>query len=409
MKDKTEKYLKRFFQLLFLITILILAVVYGKVGVNAQSLSKTIDGYAHWWYPEGDATDVHRTPSNEILWTSITNDFNGGTELSSWTGQDNRVPIPLTTTKNINGTYSNAFVKQYDMLTLNGVVCSSNCDVDVDFHILWYYYVSNNASNKEAMQSLNISYIIEQYNNVFLNFTDLNSQNWSVKLGTRVANAYTFANSYGMTYALDIEYSLTIYNVHTIDTYSLFIDDINSFWTQSQTLNVVISPELVLGSFDYTTGAYTGGTNGTGGTDEDDDTLIEQQQQMNEKLEDIYSQMLDESNPNMSGLGGSAGWLPAGPVDSVLNLPLSFFNGLNNALSTTCSPVNVPIPFVSQNVVLPCMNTLFNQINGFNTWWTAMGLIASAFILYKYLLHLYKWVDDTLTFRENNWQDWGGI
>ena len=55
------------------------------------------------------------------------------------------------------------------------------------------------------------------------------------------------------------------------------------------------------------------------------------------------------------------------------------------------------------------MSTFYDgiKINSFMDW---VGLIVSGFILFSYLLKLYKWVDDTLTFRENNhFGDWGGV
>lgn len=119
---------------------------------------------------------------------------------------------------------------------------------------------------------------------------------------------------------------------------------------------------------------------------------------------------LSESNVDTSGLNNSVGWLPTGPVDSILNLPLNMLNGLNNSLSKSCAPLNVNLPYVNKNVQIPCLNTIYDQIDGLNTFYTWIGGIFSVLILYKYLLSLYKWVDDTLTFRENNHIDnWGGV
>ena len=139
------------------------------------------------------------------------------------------------------------------------------------------------------------------------------------------------------------------------------------------------------------------------------DTIINQNEQTNENLENIYDSITDESPPNTDGLNGAAGWLPPGPVDSLINLPLSFFNSISRDLGSSCKPVNLPLPYVNKNLTLPCMSTFYDgiKINSFMDW---VGLIASGFILFSYLLKLYKWVDDTLTFRENNHLDnWGGV
>lgn len=132
------------------------------------------------------------------------------------------------------------------------------------------------------------------------------------------------------------------------------------------------------------------------------------QQQTNEKLDKIESSITSEDSPDLDGLNNSVGWLPAGPVDSILNLPLSLFNNLTSVLSGSCQSANLTLPFVNKNIVLPCISTLYEQI-GIQSFLNWIGAIVSALILYNYFLKLYKWVDDTLTMRENTWNDWGGV
>ena len=130
----------------------------------------------------------------------------------------------------------------------------------------------------------------------------------------------------------------------------------------------------------------------------------------NKKLDDLNSNITDSTGPDISALENSAGWLPPGPVDSILNLPLALFNNLTSNLSKSCQAVTLPLPFLAKNLDLPCLNTIFSKIEGLSTWLNIVGSIASAFILFHYLIGLYKWVDDTLSFRENNYLDnWGGI
>lgn len=127
--------------------------------------------------------------------------------------------------------------------------------------------------------------------------------------------------------------------------------------------------------------------------------------QTNNKLDSI----LDNSSPDLGGLNNSDTWLPQGPVDGIIMLPLNFINTLINKIGSTCSSINLPIPFLkNQYLTLPCVSTLFEQISGFSTLYNLIGVIGSVYLLYNYLLKFYKWIDDTLSFRENNWQDWGG-
>lgn len=134
------------------------------------------------------------------------------------------------------------------------------------------------------------------------------------------------------------------------------------------------------------------------------------QEETNKKLDDMKGAITSEDGPKLEGLNNSAGWLPAGPLDSILNLPLSFLNNLSTNLSKTCHPVTLPLPFVDKTLDLPCLSSIYSQIEGLDTWITGISIIASVFILFTYLINLYKWVDDTLTFRENNYIDnWGGM
>ena len=134
-------------------------------------------------------------------------------------------------------------------------------------------------------------------------------------------------------------------------------------------------------------------------------TIINQNNQTNNKLDSI----LDNSSPDVSGLGNTSTWLPQGPVDSIIMLPLNFINTLISKIGGTCQSINLPFPFLdNKTLVLPCVFTLFEQIEGFSTLYDLVGVIGAVYLLYNYLIKFYKWIDDTLSFRENNWQDWGG-
>lgn len=129
----------------------------------------------------------------------------------------------------------------------------------------------------------------------------------------------------------------------------------------------------------------------------------------NNKLDGIQGALTDSSAPNTSGLENSAGWLPAGPLDSVLNLPLSLFNALTTNLNKSCNPINIPLPYVNKNITLPCINTLYNQI-GITSFLSWIGVIVSGLMLYTYLLKLYKWIEDRISLNEtHNVDSWGGL
>lgn len=147
------------------------------------------------------------------------------------------------------------------------------------------------------------------------------------------------------------------------------------------------------------------------------EAIQQQQKEANETMKKVQEEqkktndlLTDDTSPNLD-YDSMLGWLPAGPLDSLLNLPLTFFNSMLNGLGKKCIPVSVPIPYLDKSYQLPCITSLYAKIDGFGTFWDdIVGGIAGALILFSYFLKLYKWVDDTLTYRENNHIDnWGGV
>ena len=144
-------------------------------------------------------------------------------------------------------------------------------------------------------------------------------------------------------------------------------------------------------------------------------TIINNGNATNDKLDDLNKNLTDETPPDFDGLKNSAGWLPKGPVDSIINLPLSLLENIQDNLGKTCQPVSLPLPFVNKNISLPCINSLYSQIEGMTTFFNWCGVVASVFILFRYLIYLYNRVDSTLTLRENTlpgyFEDsmWGGM
>lgn len=129
----------------------------------------------------------------------------------------------------------------------------------------------------------------------------------------------------------------------------------------------------------------------------------------NDKLDNLQGALTDDSSPNIDGLTDSAGWLPPGPLDSVLNLPLSLFNALTTNLGKSCTSISLPLPFVDTNLQLPCISTLYNKI-GISSFISWIGVIVSGFMLYTYLLKLYKWIEDRISLNETHSVDnWGGL
>ena len=140
-------------------------------------------------------------------------------------------------------------------------------------------------------------------------------------------------------------------------------------------------------------------------------TIINQNNETNTKLDNINSSLTDSSPISLDKLNDTTGWLPPGPVDSILNLPLSLLNNLSTNLNKQCTPISLTIPFIDKNnqLVLPCLvDTLSDNIEGFDTFYNWLGLIVSCLLLYRYLMSLYVWVDEALNLNIEMYDDYGG-
>lgn len=123
----------------------------------------------------------------------------------------------------------------------------------------------------------------------------------------------------------------------------------------------------------------------------------------------IQDALTDTTSPDTSSLSNATGWLPPGPVDSILNLPLTILQALTNAFSSnSCQPLVIRFPHISRDIPIPCMSTIWENF-GLLPLFTWIGRVIGGILLYKYLINLYKWVDDTLTMRENNNFDDGSL
>ena len=127
------------------------------------------------------------------------------------------------------------------------------------------------------------------------------------------------------------------------------------------------------------------------------------------KLKDLFNWLTNDDDADVSSAGDVAGWLPAGPIDSIINLPLTMLNNINSSLNKTCSPLEVNLPYVNKTVEIPCLNTIFNQITGLNSFWTWVGMIGSVLILYRYLINLYNYYDKLTDLQANFISDWGSV
>ena len=149
-------------------------------------------------------------------------------------------------------------------------------------------------------------------------------------------------------------------------------------------------------------------------------TMINQNQQIIDKVDGIagagkdiiagqeksFDYVSDNTDIDTSQIDGLVGYLPPGPLDSIINLPLSMLNSMQQNLQLTCAPLSFPVPFVPARFEIPCISTLYEKM-GATTLINSLGTILATIILYKYFLYLYNWVDNILSLKSARLKGWG--
>lgn len=144
--------------------------------------------------------------------------------------------------------------------------------------------------------------------------------------------------------------------------------------------------------------------------DATNDEIVNAVNETNKKLDELNKNITSPNVPNKDELStklDTTGWLKPGPVDSILNMPLNLINNLLSSLqNNTCSPLIIDIPYLNnKQITIPCILTLYEKM-GLSSLFNSIGVVASAFILFRYLVGFYKWVDDTLFLRTCEWGEY---
>ena len=74
-------------------------------------------------------------------------------------------------------------------------------------------------------------------------------------------------------------------------------------------------------------------------------------------------------------------------LSDIIKTPLTFIQGLS---TQTCSPITLPLPFVDQNLVLPCIKPIFQE--HFSPLLTVYQLITFGLISYFIVINIFKTV-----------------
>lgn len=125
----------------------------------------------------------------------------------------------------------------------------------------------------------------------------------------------------------------------------------------------------------------------------------DQQQQTNNKLDETNNQLQQtndtlnstdttEADSEASELFTNTEYETHG-ITGIITAPLNLIESL---LSKTCSPLELPLPFVSENLILPCMLSIYQQ--NFPTFLTIYQIVISALIGYRICVSVFFMVKD---------------
>ena len=195
------------------------------------------------------------------------------------------------------------------------------------------------------------------------------------------------------------QYSCVVPADFDMSTYSITFDFTDISYISEYSIPFGVSYKMNYGETDTEPTPYV----------PDEDKPDNPNQGVEDAIGNLEDSIMDATPPDLGGLGNSAGWLPAGPVDSLINLPLTMLQNLANALGSTCEPLTITLPFVDENIQLPCLVSVYNKMGELPVWLNTIGTIASGFILFGYFLNLYDWVDNRIKMKDNaKAKDWGG-
>lgn len=119
---------------------------------------------------------------------------------------------------------------------------------------------------------------------------------------------------------------------------------------------------------------------------ETQETIKENTETQKETQETIKDKDTSESQQQASGFFNDFNNDDYGLSD-IITMPLTFIQGLSN---NTCNSLNIPLPFVNQNVELPCMTSIYQ--NYFGDFLNLYQTITTGFISYWVCINIFRLV-----------------
>lgn len=134
------------------------------------------------------------------------------------------------------------------------------------------------------------------------------------------------------------------------------------------------------------------------------DSIAQSQQQMVQDQMDNSN--VTTSDVDVSQMSGVQGILPAGPVDSLLSLPLTLINLLISGTSGSCTPFTFTFVF-DETFTLPCFDTFWNQVP--SSMLLFLSDLPAVYIFIKWAKSIYSRVERAVSFESSVDDEWGGV
>lgn len=243
-------------------------------------------------------------------------------------------------------------------------------------------FASSNTSGvwKQARFKLNVSTLPKGYYD--MNYLFYN--NWQGNL----LDSYTFSFYYnGGNYVCSgnssnaaIGSNLIVKDVISVDCNNFYIDS-----SVSSTLNINIlttSTVNAANTLGITDVVFIYNSSNT------QNAILEQEQQQTQEAQKTNEMLEDDDTTEAQDTGSSFfndfSSTDHGGLSGIITSPLRLINSL---ASTSCSSLSFPLPFVNQNVSLPCMSTIYQT--HFPTFLSIYQLITTGLIGYWVLIKIF--------------------
>lgn len=113
-----------------------------------------------------------------------------------------------------------------------------------------------------------------------------------------------------------------------------------------------------------------------------------------------------DASVDVSGMTGITGLLPAGPLDSLLSIPITILNIFIDSSSGACTPFTFTFVF-NEEFTLPCFDVFWNQVP--NSLLLFMSDLPAVILFVLWAKSIYKRVERATSFESSVDDEWGGV